>query len=113
QHGVEQAVIDLAAGGEGTVAIERLAQVALTPRIEQAVGRAGIEAAYAAVGGQDGDVGDAAEVEHGPRAAGCCQQHGMQRGKQRRTLSAGSTSARRKSATTSMRQRSAITLGSP
>src|SRR5574337_513673 len=77
------------AAGERAVAIERLAPMTLAPRIEQAVGRPGIEAAHPTVGGQHGKVGDPTEVEYRSRLAGHAQQPGVQRGQQGCALSAG------------------------
>src|SRR3546814_7391420 len=50
--------------GEHAVAVEGLAAVAQAPSVHQSVCRAGVEAAHFAQTRQQGEVGDAAQVEH-------------------------------------------------
>ena len=67
EQAFEQGVVDAAAGGEGAVRVERRAAVLFAPCVHQCVRGAGVEAAHVALRGQQGEVGDAAEVEHGAR----------------------------------------------
>src|SRR3546814_7015996 len=69
--------------GEHAVAVEGLAAVAQAPSVHQSVCRAGVEAAHFAQTRQQGEVGDAAQVEHRTVFARRLQQRGVQRGQQR------------------------------
>ncbi|KAG1535249.1 hypothetical protein G6F50_015352 [Rhizopus delemar] len=59
-----KAVVHRATGGIRAVGIEGAAGVALTPGVHQRVGRAGIEATHRAFARDQGQVGDAAQVQH-------------------------------------------------
>ena len=63
--------------------------MALAPAIEQGIRGAAIETENRAVAAEQGEVGNAAQVEHGARFPGCCEQGCMQAGRERRTLAAG------------------------
>ena len=70
-------------------AVQGFAAVTPYPGVEQAVGRAGVEAGDRAVPVDDRDVGDAAEVQHHALAAGGAEQGPVEQGGQRRALAAG------------------------
>ena len=85
----QQRLVDPAAGGEGAIGVERGAEVALAPAIEQRIGRTGVETAQAAVAGQQAQVGDTAQVEHRPVLAAAAEHRQVEGRHQRRTVPAG------------------------
>jgi hypothetical protein len=82
-------LVDAARGRPGASLVKRLASVQLTPVVQQGVAWAAVKAPHQPLGGQQGEVADAAYVEHRHRTAGLGPQGGMKSGHQGRTLAAG------------------------
>jgi iron-sulfur cluster insertion protein len=96
QQVVEECLVHAARRGEVPVGIERLPEMALRPQVEQHVARAAVEAdnlAAAACAGQRGDVGDAADIDHGA-CLRCAEDRSVECRHQRRALAAGGDVAR-------------------
>src|SRR5690554_1030862 len=81
--------IDLAGGRPAPAFIKTARMVAAIPKIEQTVGRAGVEALQRLAGNQSGQVGYAAKVDDRPRFIGGPKQGVVQQRRQRRALAAG------------------------
>jgi len=77
---------------ERAARVERRAGMAFAPGVHQCVGRAGVETAHGdpvAAARQQGEVADAAEVQHRALLARGTQQGGMEGRHQRCTMAAG------------------------
>ena len=64
----------------GAAGVIRLAGVLGAPRVHEPVRWAGVESPHRAVGRQQGEVADAAEVQHGARLAGVAEDGSVERG---------------------------------
>ena len=81
---------DLAAGGEGAVAVHGRVEDAARPGVEERVARAGVEAEErrGGRGGERGEVGDAANVDDDAVAVGGAEDGGVKGRNERRALAA-------------------------
>ncbi len=90
QQRLQQGRIDAPTGGKCTIGIERRAVMALTPAVQQRIGRAGIESPHRAIARNQGQVADPAQIEHGAVFVACAQHGQMEGGHQGRALATGS-----------------------
>jgi iron-sulfur cluster insertion protein len=90
QQALQQGWIDASRGGPPAGGIVGVAQMALAPQVHQCVAGTTVETAHRPGAGQQGQVADAAQVEHGHVHSRRGKERGMQRRNQRRPLASRS-----------------------
>ena len=85
----QQCIVDPPLRRERPARVVGRAGMAQAPRVHQSVGGTGIEPAHRAIRGQQGEIGDAAEVQHCAVFIGRMQGRGMERRHQWRAMAAG------------------------